>query len=72
MIANSAGRARAIPATTHRFATQYRIRRANDQQMRWVQVWCEYETDTAPHHTTRMTGTDVVQDITERKQSEQS
>ena len=48
---------------------QYRIRRANDQQMRWVQVWCEYETDTAPHHTTRMTGT--VQDITERKQSEQ-
>ncbi|MDY0108008.1 MAG: diguanylate cyclase [Giesbergeria sp.] len=49
--------------------TQYRIRRANDQQVRWVQVWGEYETDFDQNRVSRMTGT--VQDITERKQSEQ-
>ena len=48
---------------------QYRICRANDQQTRWVQVWGEYEADTPQHQAARLTGT--VQDITERKQTEQ-
>lgn len=47
---------------------QYRIARSNDAQERWVQVWGEYAMD--PHQNTlRMTGT--VQDITERRQSEE-
>ena len=49
--------------------TQYRIRRANDKQVRWVQVWGEFEAQTDPDHVARMTGT--VQDITERKHAEQ-
>lgn len=48
---------------------QYRICRASDQQTRWVQVWGEYENSDPSHPNARMTGT--VQDITERKQSEQ-
>lgn len=48
---------------------QYRICRANDQKIRWVQVWGEYESHTSEQPIARMTGT--VQDITERKQSEQ-
>ena len=47
---------------------QYRIARTSDAQERWVQVWGEYAID--PHQNTlRMTGT--VQDITERRQSEE-
>ena len=47
---------------------QYRIVRTSDAQERWVQVWGEYAID--PHQNTlRMTGT--VQDITERRQSEE-
>ena len=49
--------------------TQYRIRRVHDQQVRWVQVWGEYEAQVDHSRVSRMTGT--VQDITERKQSEQ-
>ena len=49
--------------------TQYRIRRAHDKQVRWVQVWGEYEAQVDHGRVSRMTGT--VQDITERKQSEQ-
>lgn len=48
---------------------QYRICRANDGQVRWVQVWGDHETNSDPNHAARMTGT--VQDITERKYSEQ-
>ena len=62
---------------------QYRICRASDQQTRWVQVWADYETDPSQSSQSsqssqppepypqiaRMTGT--VQDITERKQTEQ-
>ena len=47
---------------------QYCIRRATDQQVRWVQVWADYE-KTPTGGVSRMLGT--VQDITERKQSEQ-
>ncbi len=47
---------------------QYCIRRASDQQARWVQVWADYE-KTRVGGVTRMLGT--VQDITERKQTEQ-
>lgn len=47
---------------------QYRILRSSDQQERWVQVWGEYSID--PHKKIlRMAGT--VQDITERRQSEE-
>lgn len=48
---------------------QYCIRRASDQQKRWIQVWADYEN---AHHgsVVRMIGT--VQDITERKESEQA
>lgn len=48
--------------------TQYRIRRAGDAQERWIEVWGEYSqaSDTEP---LLMTGT--VQDITERKQTEE-
>ncbi len=49
---------------------QYRICRANGQGTRWVQVWGEYETGGADPHVARMLGT--VQDITERKESEQA
>ena len=48
--------------------TQYCIRRADDGQTRWVQVWADYEQSTKGG-VTRMLGT--VQDITERKQTEQ-
>ncbi|WP_051603066.1 diguanylate cyclase domain-containing protein [Simplicispira psychrophila] len=48
---------------------QYGICRANDQQIRWVQVWAEYEAPPSPRQVARLTGT--VQDITERKQTEQ-
>lgn len=47
---------------------QYRIRRASDQQIRWIEVWGEYDTTQGAQHA-RMTGT--VQDITERKQVEE-
>ena len=47
---------------------QYCIRRASDQQARWVQVWADYE-KTSDGGVSRMLGT--VQDITERKQAEQ-
>ncbi len=47
---------------------QYRILRSSDQQERWVQIWGEYSID--PHKKIlRMAGT--VQDITERRQSEE-
>ncbi|MCZ2405619.1 MAG: diguanylate cyclase [Burkholderiales bacterium] len=50
---------------------QYRILRASDQQVRWVQVWAEYEkpSQTERGSVPRMTGT--VQDITERKLTEE-
>ena len=54
---------------------QYRIRRANDGATRWVQIWGEYEASSAASAALqsveggRVTGT--VQDITERKQTEQ-
>lgn len=48
---------------------QYRIRRANDQQPRWVQVWGEYEMPSSKRQGARLIGT--MQDITERKQAEQ-
>lgn len=47
---------------------QYCIRRASDQQARWVQVWADYE-KTTDGGVSRMLGT--VQDITERKQNEE-
>ena len=49
---------------------QYRICRDSDQETRWIQVWGEFESlpSEAPHG--RVTGT--VQDITERKQTEQA
>jgi len=49
--------------------TQYRLVRPNDRQVRWVEVWAEYELEGEDGRVARMTGT--VQDITERKQSEQ-
>jgi len=49
--------------------TQYRIQRPSDQQVRWVEVWGEYEVHGDQDRVSRMTGT--VQDITERKQSEE-
>jgi len=48
--------------------TQYRIQRTGDRQVRWVEVWGEYEGAFEQGHVSRMTGT--VQDITERKASE--
>lgn len=48
---------------------QYRILRANDHQLRWVEVWCEVELDEKNNRVTHMIGT--VQDITERKQTEE-
>lgn len=48
---------------------QYRIRRLSDQEQRWVEVWGEYENGQDPQQVARMIGT--IQDITERKQSEQ-
>jgi diguanylate cyclase (GGDEF)-like protein/PAS domain S-box-containing protein len=48
---------------------QYRIRRGNDQELRWVEVWGEFETDPTTGRSTRMFGT--AQDITERKQVEE-
>ncbi len=47
--------------------TQYRIVRANDQQVRWVQVWGEYETQAAAGKGRPLLMTGTVQDITERK-----
>lgn len=49
--------------------TQYRIRRASDRHVRWVQVWAEYESDAGQKPVARMTGT--VQDVTERRQGEE-
>ncbi|MBS0509399.1 MAG: diguanylate cyclase [Proteobacteria bacterium] len=48
--------------------TQYRIRRMSDRQERWVEVWGEYS-QASPAEPLLMTGT--VQDITERKRTEQ-
>ena len=48
---------------------QYRIQRINDQQTRWVEVWGEYEVEVEQDRVARMIGT--IQDITERKQSEE-
>lgn len=48
---------------------QYRIQRINDQQSCWVEVWGEYEIEAPQNSVARMIGT--LQDITERKQSEQ-
>ncbi|WP_119966533.1 sensor domain-containing diguanylate cyclase [Simplicispira lacusdiani] len=49
--------------------TQYRLIRPSDQQVRWVEVWGEYEVGQDKNLVSRMTGT--VQDITERKQAEE-
>lgn len=54
----------------HPLSTQYRIRRANDQQTRWIQVWGEHEQNAQGSRFDRMIGT--VQDITARKESEQA
>ncbi|HYR25298.1 MAG TPA: sensor domain-containing diguanylate cyclase, partial [Aquabacterium sp.] len=48
---------------------EYRFRRFSDQQVRWVQVWGEFEGEDTPGQPARMIGT--VQDITDRKQAEQ-
>lgn len=47
---------------------QFRIVRAHDGQVRWVQVWGEVELNDEKNRVLRMIGT--VQDITERKQTE--
>lgn len=49
---------------------QYRICRSSDQATRWIQVWGEFEAATPAQPRGRVTGT--VQDITERKQTEQA
>lgn len=49
---------------------QYRICRSRDQETRWIQVWGEFEAPTPALPHGRVTGT--VQDITERKQTEQA
>lgn len=49
--------------------TQYSIHRYNSPELRWVEVWGEYEAQVEHGLVARMIGT--VQDITERKQSEQ-
>ncbi|MFC4789610.1 MULTISPECIES: sensor domain-containing diguanylate cyclase [Giesbergeria] len=49
--------------------TQYRIQRMDNQALRWVEVWGEYEVEVEQDRVARMIGT--IQDITERKQSEQ-
>lgn len=49
---------------------QYRICRSRDQETRWIQVWGEFEAPSAALPHGRVTGT--VQDITERKQTEQA
>lgn len=49
--------------------TQYRLIRPSDRQVRWVEVWGEYEVEQGKDQVSRMTGT--VQDITVRKQSEE-
>ena len=51
--------------------TQYCICRANDQQIRWVQMWAAYEVTTTDNHRHSRHITGTVQDITERKQIEQ-
>ncbi len=48
---------------------QYRIHRGNDQQLRWVEVWGEFDADPVTGRSVRMFGT--AQDITERKQVEE-
>lgn len=48
---------------------QYRIYRGNDQQLRWVEVWGEFDIDPVTGRSVRMFGT--AQDITERKQVEE-
>lgn len=49
-------------------SAQYRIVRPGDRQLRWVQVWGEFEGQAQPEASAWLTGT--VQDITERKQTE--
>jgi diguanylate cyclase (GGDEF)-like protein/PAS domain S-box-containing protein len=49
--------------------TQYRIFRGDDQQIRWIEAWCENELDPSTQRVTHMIGT--VQDITERKKTEE-
>lgn len=49
--------------------TQYRLIRPGDGQVRWVDVWGEYEVAVTQDRVSQMTGT--VQDITERKQAEE-
>jgi diguanylate cyclase (GGDEF)-like protein/PAS domain S-box-containing protein len=58
-------------AMTERTAlrTQYRIRRASDRHVRWVEVWAEYDGNSEQSGQVRMIGT--VQDITDRKQAEE-
>ena len=48
---------------------QYRIQRMDNQALRWVEIWGEYEDESDHERVTRMIGT--IQDITQRKQSEQ-
>ncbi len=48
---------------------QYRINRQSDGELRWIQVWGEYEDKPISGRTARMTGT--VQDISDRKQAEE-
>lgn len=50
-------------------SAQYRIVRPCDRQQRWVQVWGEFEGQATPGSNAWLTGT--VQDITERKQTEE-
>ncbi len=49
---------------------QYRICRASDQAPRWLQAWSEFETGGPGRGVVRVIGT--VQDITERKETEQA
>ncbi len=48
---------------------QYRLVRPSDQQVRWVEVWGEYQRGEDKDSVSQMTGT--VQDITERKHAEE-
>ncbi|MDD2608606.1 MAG: diguanylate cyclase [Giesbergeria sp.] len=48
---------------------QYRIQRLDNHEQRWLEVWGEYENGHDANQVARMIGT--IQDITERKQSEQ-
>lgn len=52
-----------------RLRTQYRIQRHGDGQVRWIEVWGEYGNAAGNGESLLMTGT--VQDITDRKHTEQ-